>query len=209
MIDSKLVFIVIIILIVMAIFLGSNQNVSQFFSAVTDRLSAVARIEAPVARNLNFTLTTDKNPEINFDSIRNITLEIQGDTEATLVEGNLNTSRLVKIINYRGYGTLANDLNLDGYFEKLQMPEITATFGKENIKLHSVFTSIRIENLAVKDLKIANTTGYLAIRGAVTQFTGDIEIKDVLGTFDLDNNTFSLTGFAQKISIPNIGINIG
>src|SRR3989338_4779815 len=209
MFNIKLILTVIVVLAVLAGFLGTSPTLSNFFSAVQERFFDATKLEAPVARNVGFTINVDRYPDVTFDSVRLINITINGTTTASLLEGRLNTTHAVTLFNYKGSGTISDKLHLDGSFEWLELPDIIATFGKQQIKLESDFTSVEFKGLALKDLKVQNATGTLAVEGSITQFTGDIEMKEPLGVFIFADKALSITGAAQKIIIPSAGINIG
>jgi len=209
MFNVKLIITIIAVLAILAGFLGTSPTLSNFFSAVQERFFEATKLEAPIARNVEFTINVDHYPDVTFDSVRLINITINGTMTASLPEGRLNITQAIKLFNYKGSGTVSDNLRLEGSFEWLELPDITAAFGKQQIKLESNFTSVEFKGLALKDLKVQNATGTLAVEGSITRFTGDIEMKEPLGVFIFVNKTLSITGVAQKIIIPSAGINIG
>lgn len=202
MFGLKLMLTIIITLALVGVYLGSNPNVAGFFEKISDQMS----FSDSTSRNIEFSLVTDKYTDMEF-SVHASNFTIVGDTTASLKTGNLRAGN-VSIYGFRGEGSVKNNtLILDGRMTKIELPEITVAV-HETIKSSSTFTSLSAADLGVKELKIQNTSGTLVVRGAATQFSGDIEIVSPFGDF-VFGDTFSLSGKASKISIPSAGISIG
>ena len=203
MFGLKIILTIIITLILVFTYLGTNPAVSGFFDSVGERFSSFTGDNT--ARGVEFSLAADKYSNIEFSG-RNVNFTISGDTNAMLKTGNLQTNKTLGIYGFSGSGSVAGStLVLDGRMSKVELPEITVAV-QETIKSNSTFTSLSAVNLAVKEMKIQNTSGTLVVRGTSTQFSGDIDIISPAGDFGFGSK-FTLAGKASKITLSN-GISI-
>ncbi len=200
MFDWKIISSIIAALVVFVSYLGTSPAVSGFFDTIGERFSSLAG--DTTTRDIEFTLVADKYSDIRFSAKLPVNVTLNGYGEAVLKTGTLKMNKTLGIYEFRGSGSVIdNTLTLDGKMSKLELPEITAS--QDTIKLNSAFSSLSITNLAVKELKIVNTSGMLTVRGTSTQFTGNITIASPLGNFDffVNNQTFALAGKAGKIQL--------
>ena len=208
MFDWKIVVTIIIVLVLITGYVGTNPMVSGFFDAIGGKLSSLT---GSPQSGVEFTLKTDSYPAIDFSAKKPANFTVIGSTTATLKSGTFRTNVGMSVYDFTGSGSMrGNELILKGKIGKIELPEITVAV-QETISSNSTFTSMSADYLTAKDITIKGTTGTLTARGATTQFSGDITITSPSGSFEFykNNAVFALSGSASKIAIPNAGINIG
>lgn len=206
MFEKKIAITILVAFLLLAGFLSSSPAVSGFFQYFDERLGSLGG--AATNRDVVFSLSVDKYPEIDFVSADPVNFTIDGLTTASLRSGNLNTNKTLSVYDFKGTGSvIGNSLRLSGRISKVALPEIAVAV-QETIDSNSTFAGLTADGLDIKEIKISSTTGTLTVRNATTTFSGDVYITAPRGRFVFDNSTFSITGMAARISIPSAGINV-
>ncbi|MEM7819339.1 MAG: hypothetical protein QXD48_00740 [Candidatus Aenigmatarchaeota archaeon] len=210
MFDWKIIVTSIVVLLIILVFISIDPTVSNFFNSVFDKVSGLFRFEIfNEGKNIKFYLNVSDYKPINFKTNipTNITLQ-PIEFYAVLKDGSINTTKTIRIINFKGSGYIGNTINLDGNFEKLEIGEI-GSFSNSRIKADGTFSSVIIENIGLKNLKIENSTGSLIVNETEIAFSlKTIEIVSPFGQFSFSKG-MSIDGFANKISIPEEKIILG
>ena len=198
----KIVLTVVVTLLLLVALLGSNETVSSFFSSVGERFS----FSSP--RGVSFDLTADNYSNMEFTG-KNVNVTVDGNTQAAMNTGKLQTNKTLSVYGFRGTGSVHGTvLTLDGKIAKVSLPEITVGV-QEIIKATSNFTGFSAVNLELESL-VVHGTGALTVGITTTQFSGEIQISSPSGTFEINRgSTLHVAGRASKIVIPGSGIVIG
>ena len=207
MVLMKLLAVPVVILVLLAGFLTTNPTVAGFFDQMKDKFFSFAKIEPPVGRSIEFSVSLGRHNPITFDRSVPMNITIRGKASVLLQNGRIDADDGVKLVDYRGYGSISDTLTLNGTYESLESSGLTLGRGKAWV--WSDFSSLEITNLRIKIINTTDVAGSLTLKNSSTQFYGSIEIFEPLGTFDFNGTGLAIRGTTQKISIPSIGINIG
>ena len=203
----KILATIMITLVILAVLLSSNPQVSNFFNSIFGRFSGV--VETEEARNVQFELYLESYGKIEHESSRPVNISMNAERfETKIGEASINvTEKNVSITNYKGKIEInGKNITLDGKFESLLLPGF-ASFPGGAASVSAGFGSLQIGNIGPKQFAM-NTSGLLRIGASESRFNGTINIASPLGTFSFGDN-LTITGKARKISIPESGINIG
>jgi len=201
MFELKIVITVVVTLLLLATFLGTNDVVSGFFGSVSEKFSFSE------SRDVQFTLTVDNYSDFSFTAKNMVNITVDGYTTATLKTGNLQTNKTLSVYGFRGTGDIAGGtLALNGKISKVELPEITVGV-QETITSSSAFTSLSASNIELGSLTV-RARGTLTVRNTTTQFSGDLVLAEPAGTFEINKNghIFYVSGRASKITIPSSGL---
>jgi len=206
MIFTKMLVIPIAVLIAVAGFLTTDPTISSFFEGIKEKFYSIAQKEPPVARNIDFSLSINNYPEIEFDRAVAMNISTKGHVNATLQNGNILASSM-EILDYRGTGFVSGMLVLNGTFGTLKTESIIMT--SDRLYSESNFSEVRIENLRINNINLTGT-GYLNLTNSSISFSGQIEIKEPRGvfTFSKDPLQMVIEGHAQKITMQGIEIDL-
>ncbi len=208
MMITKFMIIPLVLLVALAALLAGNPSVAGFFETLKDKFFSISEVGLH-NKNIEFSAVFDSYEKTDFDAVDPLNITVVGVTNVTLTNGNINTKQTLVIKNYMGTGTVSDKFFLNGSFDQLIVQDVF--IGRDKIFIESDFSVLEIENLHLRLINMSSAAGTLNLTNSSTQFAGSIEIKELSGTFVFkkEPRSLSITGTAQKISVPDVGIDIG
>jgi len=205
MFNWKIVATIFITLGILVVFLATSPQLGNFFDSLKERIPNLLP-EEQIDRNISFSLNASVTNLAG--EAKSVNIELRTDNfSAQLKDVIANSRGRIRILGFSGSFSAENgSLVLDGSFKKVELEETTLTLPQGSLKSSSVFESLVIDNLAMKELVVPN--GKLIVNSVETYSSNEIRIFSPLGRFELEYG-LRVIGRANKISIPEAKIFIG
>jgi len=208
MFDWKIIATGLVVLCILAIFVGSSPGVSSFLGEVGDRLGAAGSklgIDFSEKGNNNFSLILGSYDPIAFRaSLSDISL--RGNSSADIDKGTIKFQQGI-FKNFTGSGTIDGGLQMNGSADLLQFDG--STLSAVRISMLSQPESLQASRISIQDIAQDNVKGQLMLDGSITQFSGKLTVHAIQGTMFVQNGSLEIDGTAARIEVPSAGIKIG
>lgn len=222
MADWKIIVTLLVVLGVLAVFVGSAPVVSDFFSEVGGKFAGLFPGDAADASqngDNEFSLVLYDSGEVVFRSAGSNVI-INQSSDAVLDKGSVKFYS-ASLSGFAGSGSVSLDstlrspafmvLQLNGSADVLQSESSRFEKSKIFISTNEVSSSdyFSAGNVSIESLAQDNARGELILNGSITKFSGRLEMKSVSGKMFFSNGALQIEGKAKSMSVPGAGIKIG
>ena len=211
MFDWKLLVTIIIIFGILLALTSTQPAVKNFFSSIDKKIVSGNQQGSEAATitpgNVEFSLEIEKT---DFSAkTGNVTIGIESKQFSAKIEkSDISTESPIVINGFSGSIAIAEKVTLDGTLNSFSSGETKIGFDRASLKTESPYDKITIENLGIAEYK-TNATGTLIVKGNEIKVNSPLTIKSLLGNFVFEGEKIKITGRADKISIPDIGLSVG
>lgn len=201
---------VVVVVFILQSFPSTRNVISTFTDTVPIEFPDFFKSEK-VTGNITFSLHSNAY-------IKNISSDVDGvdvsfrSQEMTLTTGTggIDGERFVTITGYSGTLILdENNLQLDGGFEKLELPELGIFFSGDDITADITFDDLTIFDFYLDELRLRGISGSLDVRNLEIALTDeDVIIENSQAKYVLKDGETDIEGKAKSVFLPDAEIKI-
>lgn len=212
MFNMKVAATIFITLAILVAILSASPQLGGFFQSTKDKITDFLSPAENIERNISFSLTIVsgiKNITITSDA-KDVNLNLRtSNFTAQVKDANIVSKGRIQILGFSGSLSVNNrSIELDGSSKKVELEDTTVTFPQGAIKSKSLYDSLVIENLSIKEFIVPEGGGLTVDRKSGIVTDKEIKISHLLGKFEFTQR-LEVSGKAAKISIPEAKISIG
>jgi hypothetical protein len=204
MFDWKIIVTLLIVLVLLAGFMGSTPGVSSFLGEVGSRAGSVFSglgIDLGEKSGHNFTLVLSRYDKIGLN-MKSSAISADGNASAKIDNGEIRFSH-VDMTNFTGSGSASSVLVLNGSADKILFD--SSSFGRTRIDMVSSVAAI--DDARIQEIS-QDAEGEMQLGNSSIKFSGRIDMKSIEASMTLGNGVLRIQGTAAKISIPGAGVNL-
>ncbi len=209
MFDWKIAATGIIVLCIMAFFIGSSPSVSGFFAGVSNKvgnLGQMAGINWGEKGTNEITLYLDNFSQLDFQSTSSF-FSAKGNIEAQIDSGTIGLAEL-SAPDFTGSGVLSPG-KLEASGSVSEISSSATRLKTSHIVLSSSLDEMSLINSYVAGIIWSDASGEAVMGTASSKFSGNINMKNFRGSIDYEKGKLILSGTADSVVIPSAGINVG